>query len=80
MEVKLQKWGNSWGIRIPNAFMKSIGLEGNNAVDLSCDENKIIITKSKKQKISLKELFDNYQGENLAKEFDWDEPKGREIW
>ena len=30
--------------------------------------------------ISLKEMFAKYNGENLTKEFTWDEPKGKEIW
>ena len=29
---------------------------------------------------SLKERFNNYTGKNLAKEFEWDESVGNEIW
>ncbi len=35
--------------------------------------------KIKKNKISLKEKFLKYKGENLAKNFSWDNPKGKEI-
>lgn len=34
----------------------------------------------KKIKISLKERFRKYNGENIAKNFAWDSPKGKEIW
>ena len=34
----------------------------------------------KGEKISLKERFAQYNGENLAKDFSWDEAKGKEIW
>ena len=80
MEVRLQKWGNSTGIRIPSSILKSLGLNVNDKVIIKEEENKIIISKSKKQNISLKERFDMYNGENLSKEFEWDDPVGNEIW
>lgn len=79
MEIKLQKWGNSNGIRIPNIMLKSLNLKANDKVKIEQVDDKIIISKPD-NKISLKELFDNYNGDNLAKDFSWDEPKGRELW
>lgn len=52
----------------------------NNKVDSSYSEDKIIISKATKEKISLEERFLNYNGENLAKEFSWDVPQGKELW
>lgn len=80
MEARLQKWGNSVGIRIPSTILKSLNLKKDDVVELKQDENKIIISISKRKKISLREEFEKYNGENLAKEFEWDEPVGREIW
>lgn len=80
MEARLQKWGNSDGIRIPSTLLKSLNLKTNDIVNLSIEDEKIIITKSKTKKVSLKELFDNYNGENLTKDFEWDGPEGKEIW
>ena len=80
MEIRLQKWGNSIGIRIPNAFLKSLKLKNNDKILLVQEEDKIIITKSNNNNIDLKERFDNYKGENLALEFEWDSPVGKEIW
>lgn len=80
MEARLQKWGNSDGIRIPSSLLKSLNLKTNDKVELSQVEDKIIITKRKDNKISLKEKFENYNGPNLSKDFTWDEPQGREIW
>lgn len=73
MEAKLQKWGNSVGVRIPNVMLKELDLKNNDKVNLEQVEDRIVITKSKKDKISLKELFDNYEGENLTKDFEWNE-------
>lgn len=80
MEAKLQKWGNSVGIRILSNFLKSLDLKTNDKVDLQFDNDKIIITKPKRKKISLEERFADYLEDNLAKEFTWDNSKGKEIW
>ena len=32
------------------------------------------------ERISLEERFKEYNGENLTKEFVWDDPSGKEIW
>ena len=80
MEARLQKWGNSTGIRIPSIILKSLNLKANDKMIIEQYEDKIIITKSNKEKISLNERFNNYNGKNLAKEFSWDNPKGKEIW
>ena len=38
------------------------------------------MTKQINPKISLEERFMAYDGDNLVKDFTWDEPCGREIW
>ena len=80
MEARLQKWGNSDSIRIPSNILKSLNLKTNDKVNLEQVEDKIIISKIKKEKISLADKFKKYKGENLAKEYSWDEAKGKEIW
>ena len=79
MEARLQKWGNSDGIRIPKSILKSLGLKTDDKVNIDCSDDKIIITKLTRL-MSLEERFANYKGPNLAKEFEWDEPMGKEIW
>ena len=80
MEVRLQKWGNSIGIRIPSNMLKSLNLKVNDLLEIKESDNKIIISKSKKEKISLEKLFDEYNGDNLSKDFEWDYEKGKELW
>ena len=80
MEIRLQKWGNSLGIRIPSTILKSLDLKSNDKINLDLDDDRIIITKAKKGKISLKERFNEYNGDKLTKEFNWDDARGREIW
>ena len=80
MEARLQKWGNSFGIRIPSNMLKSLNLKVNDLLEIKESDNKIIISKSKKEKISLEKLFDEYNGDNLSKDFEWDYEKGKELW
>lgn len=80
MEVRLQKWGNSMGIRIPSNILKSLDLKINDILEIKEKDDKIVVSKSRHKKISLKKLFDNYNGELLSKEFEWDDPVGKEIW
>ena len=80
MEARIQKWGNSSGIRIPSSILKSLNIKNNDILNIEQEEDKIIISIPKKKKISLEEKFKEYHGKNLAKEFSLDEAVGREIW
>ena len=80
MEAKIQKWGNSVGIRIPSSILKSLNIKTNDILNIEQEKDKIIISIPKKRKISLSDKFREYHGKNLAKEFSWDENVGREIW
>lgn len=80
MEIRIQKWGNSYGIRIPSNIIKSLNIKVNDVLDIEQIDKKIIISISDKNKISLSEKFEKYSGENLTKDFSWDESVGKEIW
>ncbi len=80
MENRLQKWGNSNGVRIPKVFLESLGLKSGDMVNIEREEDKIIITKAQEKKISLKDRIAKYEGPNLVEDFVWDEAKGEEIW
>lgn len=79
METILQKWGNSNAIRIPKVILDDLGIKTNDVLVLEEDNEKIIIHK-KKQEFCLKEEFEKYNGKELLKEFEWDEPRGKELW
>jgi len=80
MEIRIQKWGNSDGIRIPSSILKSLNIKTNDILNIEQVDKKIIISIPKKRKISLADKFKEYKGKNLAKEFSWDESVGKEIW
>jgi len=61
-------------------MLKSLNIKENDLLTIKEDDEKIVITKSKNKKVSLKNRFDNYVGKDLTKDFAWDEFRGREIW
>ena len=78
MEVKVQKWGNSNGVRIPIETMKELNIKTGDVLSLIQEDDKIIIRKIKKK--TLKEMFEEYKGDYRPTELDWGKPVGREIW
>jgi len=80
MEVRLQKCGNSDGIRIPSSMLKSLNIKTNDILNIEQVDDKIVISVPKKKKISLKDMFSEYKGNNLSKDFSWDESVGKEMW
>ena len=87
MQTTVVKWGNSHGIRLPKAFLKSIDIVENDPVQVTLDNQKIIIQKaeSKKRKSLEQRLFEFYGKEYESivepqEEYDWGKPIGKEVW
>ncbi len=51
MEARVQKWGNSNGIRIPSSILKSLSVKTNDILNIEQQEDKIIISIPKSKKI-----------------------------
>ena len=87
MQTNVVKWGNSHGIRLPKAFLQDIKISENDPVDISLENEKIIIKKidQKDHKTIKKRLMDFY-GKDYEKhstsqnEMDWGKPAGNEVW
>lgn len=78
MTCKLQKWGNSLGVRIPKSIIEKVNLEENDELIIEQQDGKIVIFPAKK-KLSLNELMDKVKSSNLHNEDDF-KPKGNEVW
>ena len=82
MHTKIQKWGNSQGLRLPKSLLADAQLAIGDEVDIRVKDGIIIVTPAKKMrgKLNLKDLVagipDNYQ----TSEVDWGDPVGREDW
>ena len=78
MKSKLQKWGNSHGVRIPSSFLKEIGLKENDNIDISVVHDSIIIKKDNYK--SFDEIIKGYNGDYVCEEFEPYDVRGNELW
>ncbi len=79
MITKIQKWGNSKGVRIPKAILESLEWKENEPLTIDIKDGKIIIEKQNERK-SIKELFKDYNDVYEPEKIEWGEPTGEEIW
>ena len=87
MQTTIIKWGNSQGIKIPQAFLEDMQLAENDLVDIKLENEKIIIekTNTKKHKTTKERLIDFYgvdfdKNHIQQEEIDWGKTVGKEIW
>jgi len=80
MRIKIQKWGNSLALRIPKAFAFQSKIRQDEFVNLTLDNNKIIIEPEDIKKYSLEDLISGIKKSNLHKEFDHGKRVGAENW
>lgn len=81
--VKVTKWGNSMGIRIPMKILKEADMEINDLAYIESDQpGRIIINKKPgPKKGTLEYLFKDYSGEKFeTKLVDLGDPIGEEKW
>lgn len=78
MTVKLQKWGNSMGVRIPKSIIEKVNLAENDELIIEQQDGKIVIFPAKK-KLSLNEMMEKVTSSNLHGEDDL-KPEGNEVW
>ena len=78
MKTVVKKWGNSLGIRIPNAIARELSLKDGSFVDINDKGENIIIKPVKKNKLS--EMVSKINDQNLHKEIETGEPVGKEVW
>ena len=82
MLSKIQKWGNSQGLRLTKNLLADAQLDIGDEVDINVKDGIMLISPAKRirGRHNLKELVmripENYQ----AGEVDWGEPVGKEVW
>lgn len=80
MQTKVQKWGNSLGLRIPKSFAEQAGVEAGSDVDLSVEDGELIVRPRRQPRYELKDLLRSVTAKNLHKEVETGDPVGREAW
>jgi len=80
VQTRIQKWGNSLGLRIPKAFAEQAGVRAGSEVDLSLEDGELIIRPTREPKYDLAELVRDITEENVHAEVETGPPVGREVW
>lgn len=77
---KIQKWGNSQGLRFTKALLQEAQMNVGDEVNVSVRNGQIIVELATKVrgKYDLKELVSKIPQEYQAEELDWGEPVGKE--
>ena len=79
MLTKVQKWGNSLGVRIPKPFVEETQISDGYSVDINFDGENIII-KPIKNAYRLNDLLGQINSKNIHKEIQTGAIVGKEIW
>ncbi len=80
MNTKIQKWGNSLGLRIPKSVAEDAGVEAGSEVDLTVEDGQLIVTPLRRPKYRLRDLLRKVTPSNLHEGIDTGGPVGREGW
>jgi antitoxin MazE len=77
MQPRVQKWGNSLGVRIPLSLARKAGLKEGAPVDLEADDDTLII---RRKQYTLEQLLAQVSPDNVHGEIETGSRAGREAW
>ena len=80
MQTKIQKWGNSLGLRIPRSFAVEAQVKEGSMVDLSIQDGCLRVRPVRSRRYVLRELLKEVSPHNLHAEIQSGHPIGREAW
>ena len=82
MLAKIQKWGNSQGLRLTKSLLDDAHIDLGDEVDISVKDGNIIISPAKRirGRHNLKDLVARIPENYETSEVDWGEPVGKEAW
>ena len=82
MVTKLQKWGNSQGLRFSKAILEEARIDLGDEVKVSVQRGRIVIepVQQVRGKYDLKKLVARIRRRARSGEVDWGPPAGKEAW
>jgi antitoxin MazE len=79
MRTKIQKWGNSLGVRLPKSIADQKSLREGLGVSVVLKNDQIVL-EPETEKPSLETLLNGINPENLHSETEWSDARGNEVW
>ncbi|MGI8425697.1 MAG: AbrB/MazE/SpoVT family DNA-binding domain-containing protein [Actinomycetota bacterium] len=80
METKIQRWGNSLGLRIPKSFAEEASVEAGSIVDISVEGGDLVVRPIRTRDYDLGELVRAITRNNVHEPVETGPPVGREVW
>jgi antitoxin MazE len=82
MVTKIQKWGNSQGLRLAKQMLEDVHITVGDEADVTARDGLIVVAPARRVrgKRSLKELVARIPKNYKTGETDWGEPVGLEVW
>jgi antitoxin MazE len=82
MVTKVQKWGNSQGLRLAKQVLEEARISVGDLVDVSTQDGLIVIAPARRVrgKQSLQALVSRIPKNYKTREVEWGKPVGREDW
>jgi len=82
MITKVQKWGNSQGIRLSKELLSDVEINVGDAVDVAVRDGALVVTPMRRVRggHDLRELVRRIPKDYKLGELDWGHPVGREVW
>jgi len=80
MQTKIQKWGNSLGLRIPRSLAAEARVEEGATVDLSVEDGRLLVRPLQVRKYALRALLRKVSWRKMHGEGSTGKAVGREAW
>ena len=79
MQTKVQKWGNSLGVRIPRGLAEEVGLGAGTEVSLTAQDGELVLRPSVPSRLNLADLLAGITPENIHDPIDSGDAVGAEA-
>ncbi len=82
MITKVQKWGNSQGVRLSKELLSDVEINVGDVVDVAVRDGALVVTPVRRVRggHDLRELVRRIPKDYKPEELDWGYPVGREVW
>lgn len=82
MITKVQKWGNSQGLRLSKSLLSDVAIDVGDMVDVAIHDGALIVTPVRRVRggHDLRDLVRRVPKGYRAQELAWGPPVGNEVW
>ena len=82
MITKVQKWGNSQGLRLSKELLSDVEIDVGDAVEVAVRDGALVVTPVRRVRggLDLEALVGRIPKDHAPEDLDWGPPSGREVW